>query len=50
MFSPAMPPGGESVRRSPPLIRAQNIATLTPTLGQVFTLNSQTSDWWEHVK
>ena len=50
MFSLAMHPWSESVRRSLPLIRAQNIATLTPTLGQVFTLNSQTSDWWEHVK
>ena len=50
MFSLAMHPWNESVRRSIPLIRAQNIATLTPTLGQVFTLDTPTDDWWEHVK
>ena len=50
MFSLAMHPWSESVRRSIPLIRAQNIATLTPTLGQVFTLDTPTDDWWKHVK
>ena len=50
MFSLAMHPWDEPVRRSLPLIRAQNIATFTPTLGQVCTLNTPTSDWWENIK
>ena len=50
MFSLAMHPWSESVRRSIPLIRAHNIATLTPTLGQVCTLDTPTSDWWENIK
>ena len=49
MFSLALHPWDEPVRRSIPLVRQSGIATLTPTLGQVFTLDSETHDWWENV-
>ena len=49
MFSLALHPWDEPVRRSIPLVRQSGIATLTPTLGQVFTLDSETHNWWEHV-
>ena len=49
MFSLALHPWDEPVCRSIPLVRQSGIATLTPTLGQVFTLDSETHDWWEHM-
>ena len=50
MFSLSAHAWDEPVRRSLPLVRAQGIKTLTPMLGEVFALDTQTHDWWQNIR
>lgn len=47
MFSLAFHTWNDPVKRSVPLARAQGLNVLTPLLGEVFTHDSKTLDWWQ---
>lgn len=47
MFSLAFHTWNDPVKRSVPLARARGLNVLTPLLGEVFTCDSQTQDWWQ---
>lgn len=43
-------PWNEPVEQSIPLLEAENIKVITPKMGQVFDLHSETEKWWQKVK
>lgn len=49
-YSMALHKWNEPVLKSVPLVQAYGIRTLTPLMGQVFNINTQTKEWYKDIK